>query len=63
MPPNESTNTSSAPLYLCQPFVRAALVTGKFKTIVALPRYGLYNQLDSTPNLSNTIDFLILQVC
>lgn len=27
------------PLYLCSPFVDAALVTGNFKTIVMLPKY------------------------
>jgi hypothetical protein len=27
------------PLYMCQPFVRAALVKGNFKTIVMLPKY------------------------
>ncbi|KAG8931891.1 Maintenance of ploidy protein mob2 [Tulasnella sp. 419] len=32
------------PLYLCQPFVRAALVTGKFKSIVVLPKYVDVNE-------------------
>jgi MOB kinase activator 1 len=27
------------PLYLCSPFVEAALVKGNFKTIVMLPKY------------------------
>ena len=27
------------PLYLCEPFVRNALIKGSFRTIVALPRY------------------------
>jgi len=29
----------SKPLYLCNPFVQAALVNGNFKTIVMLPKY------------------------
>ncbi len=29
----------SKPLYLCSPFVEAALVKGNFKTIVMLPKY------------------------
>lgn len=29
----------SKPLYLCSPFVDAALVKGNFKTIVMLPKY------------------------
>ncbi|KAG8876024.1 Maintenance of ploidy protein mob2 [Tulasnella sp. 331] len=32
------------PLYLCQPFIRAALVTGKFKSIVVLPKYVDVNE-------------------
>lgn len=32
------------PLYLCQPFIRAALVTGKFKNIVVLPKYVDVNE-------------------
>merc|ERR1711916_100716 len=27
------------PLYLCQPFVKAALVKGSFRTITAVPKY------------------------
>ena len=27
------------PLYLCNPFVRSALIKGSFKTIVVLPKY------------------------
>ncbi|THV03031.1 hypothetical protein K435DRAFT_748449 [Dendrothele bispora CBS 962.96] len=46
-PPNESSNGSAPPspisqnkpLYLCSPFVEAALVKGNFKTIVMLPKY------------------------
>ena len=30
---------SNKPLYLCSPFVEAALVKGNFKTIVMLPKY------------------------
>ena len=43
---NDSAPLSSAPapatqkpLYLCSPFVEAALVKGNFKTIVMLPKY------------------------
>jgi len=32
------------PLYLCAPFIRAALVTGKFKSIVVLPKYVDVNE-------------------
>jgi len=46
-PPNDSSNGSgppspvspNKPLYLCSPFVEAALVKGNFKTIVMLPKY------------------------
>lgn len=31
-------NKQNSPLYLCYPFVKAALVKGNFKTIVALPK-------------------------
>ncbi|CAN6622101.1 CBK1 kinase activator protein Mob2p [Trichomonascus vanleenenianus] len=39
-----STNTNASshqqkPLFLCQPFVRTALVKGSFQTIVMLPKY------------------------
>lgn len=34
----------SKPLYLCQPFVKAALVKGSFKTIVAPPKYVDVNE-------------------
>jgi MOB kinase activator 1 len=33
------------PLYLCNPFVKAALVKGNFKTIVAQPRYCDLNEV------------------
>lgn len=55
-PPRRSTTPTSAtsqehlplpsptsipkPLYLCSPFVEAALVKGNFKTIVMLPKYA-----------------------
>ena len=45
MPPPMSIAPSSVvpavakPLYLCSPFVEAALVKGNFKTIVMLPKY------------------------
>lgn len=40
-PPSPSTTSSNPqkPLYLCSPFVEAALVKGNFKTIVMLPKY------------------------
>ena len=31
--------TDSKPLYLCQPFVRSALIKGSFRTIITLPKY------------------------
>ena len=41
--------TPSAPsgkaLYLCSPFVKAALVKGSFRTIVSLPRYCDVNEV------------------
>lgn len=41
MPPPLSplSPNPSKPLYLCSPFVEAALVKGNFKTIVVLPKY------------------------
>jgi len=42
MPINAPTSVVAAvakPLYLCSPFVEAALVKGNFKTIVMLPKY------------------------
>ena len=33
------TPPEAKPLYLCSPFVEAALVKGNFKTIVILPKY------------------------
>ena len=32
-------NSGAKPLYLCNPFVRSALIKGSFKTIVVLPKY------------------------
>lgn len=37
----EATNQ---PLFLCHPFLKAALVTGKFKTIVQHPKYTNINE-------------------
>ncbi|KAJ8080305.1 Maintenance of ploidy protein mob2 [Marasmius tenuissimus] len=34
-----TSNGPNKPLYLCSPFVEAALVKGNFKTIVMLPKY------------------------
>ena len=31
--------SGNKPLYLCNPFVRSALIKGSFKTIVVLPKY------------------------
>ncbi|KPV74963.1 uncharacterized protein RHOBADRAFT_53880 [Rhodotorula graminis WP1] len=42
--PAQSANKQSSPLYLCYPFVKAALVKGNFKTIVALPKYVDVNE-------------------
>ncbi|KAI5981710.1 Mob1/phocein [Pisolithus albus] len=38
-PPSPVSPSASKPLYLCSPFVEAALVKGNFKTIVVLPKY------------------------
>ena len=37
LPP--ASSAGQKPLYLCSPFVEAALVKGNFKTIVMLPKY------------------------
>lgn len=37
--PSTTTTPGQKPLYLCSPFVEAALVKGNFKTIVMLPKY------------------------
>jgi len=42
--PLTGTSPDGKPLFLCQPFVRAALVTGKFKNIVLLPKYVDVNE-------------------
>ncbi|WFD04041.1 Maintenance of ploidy protein mob2 [Malassezia obtusa] len=36
---NDTHLAAQKPLYLCQPFVRSALIKGSFRTIVALPKY------------------------
>ncbi|KAF8627455.1 hypothetical protein AX17_006269 [Amanita inopinata Kibby_2008] len=38
-PPSPIVSTPPKPLFLCSPFVEAALVKGNFKTIVMLPKY------------------------
>jgi len=38
--PPTPTSPAPKPLYLCSPFVEAALVKGNFKTIVMLPKYA-----------------------
>ncbi|OCH84091.1 hypothetical protein OBBRIDRAFT_891986 [Obba rivulosa] len=40
VPQSPSSPSPPKPLYLCSPFVEAALVTGNFKTIVMLPKYA-----------------------
>jgi MOB kinase activator 1 len=37
--PSAPVAGTQKPLYLCSPFVEAALVKGNFKTIVMLPKY------------------------
>ena len=39
-PPTPTSPGAPKPLYLCSPFVEAALVKGNFKTIVMLPKYA-----------------------
>jgi hypothetical protein len=39
VPSSPVTPGTQKPLYLCSPFVEAALVKGNFKTIVVLPKY------------------------
>ncbi|KAJ8593488.1 hypothetical protein M405DRAFT_839190 [Rhizopogon salebrosus TDB-379] len=39
VPPSPASSGAPKPLYLCNPFVEAALVKGNFKTIVVLPKY------------------------
>jgi hypothetical protein len=43
-PSGQSAGNAKKPLYLCQPFVKAALVKGSFKTIVAPPKYVDVNE-------------------
>lgn len=35
----QALSPTGKPLYLCNPFLRSALVKGSFKTIVTLPKY------------------------
>lgn len=51
----QSGQQQERPMYLCQPFVKAALVKGSFKTIVAPPKYVDVNEwvaINSTSLLS-----------
>lgn len=41
---SNGSNSNVKPLFLCQPFVRAALVKGSFQTIVMLPKYVDLNE-------------------
>jgi hypothetical protein len=43
-PSGQQLGSGQKPLYLCQPFVKAALVKGSFKTIVAPPKYVDVNE-------------------
>lgn len=43
-PSGQQPGSGQKPLYLCQPFVKAALVKGSFKTIVAPPKYVDVNE-------------------
>ncbi|KAG8936700.1 Maintenance of ploidy protein mob2 [Tulasnella sp. 408] len=52
-----SEGADGRPLYLCQPFIRAALVTGKFKNIVVLPKYVDVNEWVAI-NTPTYIDFV-----
>ena len=44
-PPSEPAGNKPKPLYLCNPFVKAALVKGNFKTIVQQPKYADVNEV------------------
>ncbi|CAE6429536.1 unnamed protein product [Rhizoctonia solani] len=44
LPTSTSGTPKQLPLYMCQPFVKAALVKGNFKTIVMLPKYCDVNE-------------------
>lgn len=37
--PGTTLGAGNKPLYLCNPFVRSALIKGSFRTIVVLPKY------------------------
>ncbi|CAY67855.1 CBK1 kinase activator protein MOB2 [Komagataella phaffii GS115] len=41
---NSYGSNSARPLFLCEPFVKTALVKGSFKTIVQLPKYVDYGE-------------------
>ncbi|WRT69095.1 uncharacterized protein IL334_006078 [Kwoniella shivajii] len=70
---SSSSSPQQKPLYLCQPFVKAALVKGSFKTIVAPPKYVDVNEwvavnlFDFYHNLNHfygaLTDFCTLQNC
>ncbi|KAG8901958.1 Maintenance of ploidy protein mob2 [Tulasnella sp. 403] len=51
-----ASSPDGKPLYLCQPFIRAALVTGKFKSIVVLPKYVDVNEWVAI-NMQNALPF------
>ena len=38
-PASPGSSTQGKALYMCNPFIRSALIKGSFKTIVALPKY------------------------
>lgn len=43
------------PLYMSNPFMKAALVKGNFKTIVAQPRYCDLNEVGATAHLRSPL--------
>lgn len=49
--PDNSSSLSQRekPLYMSNPFLKAALVKGNFKTIVTLPRYCDMNEVSLEP--------------
>lgn len=53
-----SEGADGRPLYLCQPFIRAALVTGKFKNIVVLPKYVDVNEWVAINSMSSVTRFV-----
>ena len=44
IPATPTSPSAAKPLYLCSPFVEAALVKGNFKNIVSLPKYVDVNE-------------------